>query len=114
MPGPTSVIGVDLVGHLSRAALEVALASARAQLASIPPDARCDLLVDALRMTDYDQDARTLFVSFNAETRERLRRVAILTDNRLYLMVIAAMSLAARQTMRAFSSRDAALAWFAE
>jgi hypothetical protein len=38
-------------------------------------------------------------------------RVAIVTSNRLYLLVIAAMSLASGQAMKGFTEHAEALAW---
>jgi len=109
-----SVIAIELVGHLSAEALEQRLAVARRQLESSRAALRCNLLVDALNMTDYDNAARDAFVRFGAEQRKRVRRIAIVTGNRLWMMVIAAMALASGQIMRGFTTREAANAWLHE
>jgi hypothetical protein len=72
------------------------------------------MLVNALALTDYDSAARRRFVEFNSSRRDRVERVAILTDNRLWVMVIAAMSLASGQKMKAFPTRETALDWLYE
>ena len=111
MPARGPVIAIELVGHLSADALESRLAPVRKQLAEADPDQRACLLVDAQRMTDYDHAARELFVRFGADHRKRVQRVAIVTDNKLWLMVIAAMSLASGQSMRGFATRELASDW---
>jgi ABC-type transporter Mla MlaB component len=113
MPAREPVIAIELVGHLSADALERQLAEVRKQLTAAAADARPALLVDASRMTDYDHAARELFVRFGAEQRKRVRSVAIVTENKLWLMVITAMSLASGQSMRGFGTREQASAWLA-
>jgi hypothetical protein len=102
-------VGVDLVGHLTRDALAAALDRATSSIAqSSQPVA---LLVDCRQMTGYDVDARALFVSWNSSHRSRIRRVAILTANPVWHMLIAAMAVASGQKMKAFAGPDAAGAW---
>ena len=88
---PTSIVVVPLVNHLTAAALRVALSPATQLLRA---GSRLLLLVDCVGMTGYDAEARAQFVSWNAAHRHRIDRVAIVTDNALWHMVIAAMSLA--------------------
>lgn len=111
MPARDAVIAIELVGYLSAESLESRLAPVREQLADVAIAQRACLLVDAQRMTDYDPAASALFVRFGADQRKRLRRVAIVTNNKLWLMVIAAMSLASGQSMRGFATRELASAW---
>jgi len=106
-----SIVAVELVDHLTVPALRVALGPATQLLRAGP---RLLLLVDCLAMTGYDADARAQFVSWNAAHRPRIERVAIVTDNRLWHMVISAMGLAARQEMRPFTSTGRARVWLEE
>ena len=94
---------VRLRGHLTEIALEEALAT-------VPPEATA-LLVDALGMTGYDGKARDTFVAWNARVRDRIGRVAIVTDKPLWRMVITAMGVASRQRMKAFEGEAPARAW---
>lgn len=69
------------------------------------------LLVDCSRMTGYDADARALFVAWNGDHKQHIERVAIITENGLWHVVVSAMSLASGRKMKAFSARDDAVAW---
>lgn len=104
----TPVLMLKLGGFLTRAQLDAELAPVAGQLAAM---GSASLIVDAREMTDYDAGARERFVAWNSDHRRRIRRVAIVTDKTLWHMVITAMALASRQTMRAFSSLEAARAW---
>ena len=105
------VISLVLSGHLTLDSLNASLAPILPRIQETPEGTWVDLLVDALGMDGYDNDARARFVAFNAETRSRVRRVAILTQNVLWSMVISAMSLASRQKMQAFPNEVEALQW---
>ena len=61
-------------------------------------------------MTGYEPGARGVFVEWNRANRGRVRRVAILTDNLLWRMVISVMSLAATVDMKPFGDRSEATA----
>ena len=95
---------IVLTGHLTVEALARALATVDARESSV-------LLVDAAGMTGYDNAARDRFVAWNAEARDRIKAVAIVTDRALWRVVITAMSLASRQRMQAFATRPEAEAW---
>lgn len=69
------------------------------------------LVVDSLAMTGYDPEARDLFVRWHAEHRAHMRGVGVVTDRMLWRMVVGAMALASRQTMRTFSGVQEALEW---
>ncbi len=97
---------VVLSGHLTRDQLADALARV-----SLRAPARVGLLVDCRTMTGYDAEARELFVEWNRTNRESVAGIAIVTDNRLWSMVIGAMSLASGQRMRAWSTVEDARAW---
>ena len=94
---------VQLRGHLTALALESALSAVDASAQA--------LLVDALEMTDYDAEARSAFVAWNERVRDRIQRVAIVTDKPIWRMVISAMGVASRQKMRAFGSTREAREW---
>ncbi len=112
---PTSIssslprLRVTLTGHLTRRALEQALQGATERLGEGSHPVA--LIVDCRTMTDYDADARALFVSWNARFRPRINRVAVITEKILWHMVVAAMAVASGQTMKAFDSVDAAETW---
>ena len=94
-----------LVAHLTRESLDEALAG----LGDVSVGE--DLIVDAAEMTGYDGLARARFVEWNAANRKAIRRLAIVTNNPLWGMVIRAMSLASGREMRPFATRDEAAAW---
>jgi hypothetical protein len=104
---PSPITEVKLTGHLTRAALEAALAGATAQVKA----ERYGLVINALEMDSYDLDARHAFVEWNRRERARVRGVAILTTKTLWHMVIAGMALASGQHMRPFNTVEPAHAW---
>ena len=102
-----SVQSVVLEGHLTRAVLDEQLSAISLQLG--PKDNR--LLVDARSMTDYDIDARAYFVEWNRRHRSLVSRVAVVTRNRLWHMVIRAMALASDQHLKPFFDPATATGW---
>lgn len=104
----THLVEVNLSEHLTAAALRDALEKSGAQL---PRDGQIALLVDCSRMTGYDADARALFVAWNRDHKKRIDRVAIITDNGLWHVVVSAMALASGRKMKAFQSRAEAVSW---
>lgn len=90
------------VGHLSQESLAAALAPCPVDVARV--------LFDCTNMTGYDLATRHSFVEWN-RARPKLERVAIITDNALWHMVVGAMSLASGRTMRCFASLEAGQAW---
>jgi hypothetical protein len=107
--GAPLVLEIQLTNHLSAAALQTALdpLSQRLRIDAQP----FRLVVDCLAMTGYDGDARSLFVEWNEAHRRRIERVAVVTGNKLWQMVVSAMALASRQEMKAFDSVTAARTW---
>jgi hypothetical protein len=103
------LIELTLTGHLTVAALDAAFAPIDVRLRGTGE--RFGLVVDARKMTGYDEAARSRFVEWNLHNRHRMRRVAILTDKLAWKMVIATMALASRQQMKAFSSLGEAFTW---
>lgn len=98
---------VTLRGHLTVGLLERELTPLEPVLRS----ERRALIVDALAMTGYDDAARSLFVDWNRRHKDRILRVAIVTDSLMWRMVIGAMSLASQQAMQSFPSLAEARAW---
>ncbi len=104
--GETSGVStVRLVGHLTADALQRALMAQRSSTTPGP------LLVDCREMTGYDLEARHVFVEWNKRNAALVTRVAIVTTNTVWLMVISAMSLASGRAMKAFDTVEGALAW---
>ena len=97
-----------LDGHLTRVQLESVLDKIADDLAAQGP---APVLLDCSRMEGYDLDARHAFVDWNKRSRDQVPRVAIVTANRLYHVVIATMSLAAGQQMKGFAEHTEAVAW---
>lgn len=112
LPTDRAPLRGELRGHLSRAQLEEVLGAIATELSG--RELPTPVLLDCLAMEGYDLDARHAFVDWNSQWRSRVSRVAIVTHNRLYHVVIATMSLAARQAMKGFSTTDEALDWLAE
>lgn len=97
--------------HATKDSLEKALKPISYALDHLPLGFKGCLLVDASMMTGYDVEARAYFVEWNSKYRVRLHAVAIVTEKTLWHMVIAAIGVAARQTMKAFYSLDEAQKW---
>lgn len=97
-----------LEGHLTREQLERVLAGVGEQLAKV---GHAPVLLDCSAMDGYDLDARHAFVDWNQRWRSEVLRVAIVTTNRLYHVVIATMSLASGQAMKGFAEYDEAVSW---
>jgi len=97
---------VKLEGILSAAGLAQALGAV---------DLSSDrMLVDVLEMTDYQPEARELFVDWHKRHRGELSKVAIVTSNGFWRVVVSAMALASGQHMKAFDARPEAEAWLNE
>jgi len=105
------LLELHLPAHLTLVALNERLIELDAELARRPSQAAIGLLIDAREMSGYDADARARFVEWNGQVRGRIQRVAIITERHLWHMVVAAMSIASRQTMRAFDKAVEARRW---
>jgi hypothetical protein len=106
---PFPAIQVTLEGHLTEAALAVALDRADIELrAAKVPTA---LVVNCLNMAGYDSAARSLFVSWNSRHKRKFFCVAVITTNKLWHMVVSSMSLASSQKMKAFNALGEAGPW---
>lgn len=110
-PGSHGTLEMTLSGHLTEKDLEAALAPLTSRLRGTMTSYR--LRLDCRRMIGYEAPARALFVEWNRTYRRRIDRVAIVTSNTLWHMVIRAMSLASNQEMRPFDEPAAAAEWLA-
>ena len=100
---------ITFEGHLTKAQVHEAFAQIETDLegSTSPPG----LIVDCSRMTGYDSDARSAFIEMNKKWRKKVRRVAIVTDNILWHMVIKMMSKVSSQEMREFTNVNEAQDW---
>jgi hypothetical protein len=103
------ILRVTLVGHLTLQGFARAVEHASYILGHPgPPTA---VIFDCLTMTGYDRATREAFVSWHREHRKRIERAAVVTTNKLWYLVISAMSLAARMPIRPFSTVMEADVW---
>jgi hypothetical protein len=109
--GRVHVVELQLVGHLTGASLGRELGALSARLDA---ELRYGLLVECSAMTDYELDARGVFTAWLATHRALLMRIAVVTDKRLWHLVVSAMALASRTPMRAFSDHREALRYLAD
>lgn len=105
---PREPIVVKLVEHLDRAQLTARLAEAGKAVEAQNQGGR--LLVDCMEMTGYDLAARTEFVAWNAKYKARITHVAIATSKPLWRMVVGAMALASGANLKAYPTREEAMA----
>ncbi len=103
---------IQLDGHLSEGVLRSALAGASAAL--VQASSQANLLVDCREMTGYDSAARQLFVEWNSRYKSKVKCVAVVTEKKLWHVVVSAMALASGQRMKAFDSRVEAVLWLEE
>ena len=102
-------VEVVLRGHLTAATLTEALHPVGEKLRGQPGSA-C-LLFDCRTMTGYDREARQMFVDWHRGSAAHVLRIAIVTDNPLWPLVVSTMALATGKQMKAFSIKQAALNW---
>jgi hypothetical protein len=95
-------------GFLSEEVLQRLLAPIDAALKSNPSDP-CTLLIDILGMQGYSPEARAAYVGWHRRSPSNLCGVAVVTTNRLWQMVIAAIGITV--PLRAFDGRERAEQW---
>lgn len=95
-------------GFLSEEVLTRLLAPVEAHLSRNPAES-CALLIDILGMQGYSPEARSGYVNWHRRSPDNLCAVAVVTTNKLWTMVIAAIGITV--PLRAFDSRDKAEAW---
>lgn len=100
---------ITLQGHLTNRQLRQAFDTLEVEFGrSTAPH---NLIVDCSGMTGYDMAARSTFVEWNKRWRGEISRVAIITDNQLWHMVISVMAKATRQPMKPFVNLENAQEW---
>jgi hypothetical protein len=62
-------------------------------------------------MTGYDADARQRFVDWNRDCLLHVPRVAVVTTNPFWHLVVSAMGLAAGKQIKPFSDKMTAIDW---
>ena len=62
-------------------------------------------------MTGYDREAREEFVAWHRQSASHVVRVAVVTENMLWHLVVSAMALASGKAMKPFDSMAAAQNW---
>ncbi len=95
-------------GFLSEEVLSRLLAPIDTQLARNVKEP-CTLLIDILGMQGYSPEARSAYVAWHRRSPANLIAVAVVTSNKLWTMVIAAIGITV--PLRAFDSRDKAETW---
>jgi hypothetical protein len=107
-----SQIQLLLRGHLSESALVAELDRADHELLGVTN--RPVLVVNCLTMTGYDSAARSMFVSWNSRQKRKFLCVVVITENKLWHMVVSSMALASGQKMKAFNTLALAAPWISE
>jgi hypothetical protein len=95
---------LDFSGHLTVAKLE-------SELDRIDGHGEIGLLVDCSNMTGYDADARRGFMEWHRSAAAQVQRSAVVTDRRMWQMIVAAMAGASRIPLKAFSTHAEAREW---
>ena len=111
-PLASSQLEVNLEGHLTVATLARALQPLNDALTSLPKNVK--VVFDCRNMTGYDREARHRFVEWHRTHLPSTARIAIITNNVLWHLVISTMALAAARTMRPFSDKPAAYRWLSD
>jgi SpoIIAA-like len=111
-PSPVPSLGfldVSLRGHLTQERLQGALLEADRALDASSSSVR--LIVDCREMSGYDTEARDFFVAWNTRMRARIAKLAVVTERKMWHLVVSGMALASGQRMKAFDDRASALIW---
>ena len=106
------LLQISLRGHLTRNQLEQAFDSIEADLES--STSPLNLIVDCSSMTGYDMAARSTFIEWNKKWRRSINKVAIVTENTLFHMVIRIMAKVTSQQMKYFTDLGSAVEWAQE
>lgn len=103
---------ITFEGHLTKAQVQQEFNKIEAELEKTEEPQ--SLVVDCSKMTGYESAARTAFVDWNKRWRSKLGRVAIVTDNVLWHMVIKMMAKVSSQDMKEFVDINQAIKWAQE
>ena len=104
------VLTAKIVGHLDKQVLSAALGPLDDKLATMGSEGAA-VVFDISAMTSYDGEARTAYIQWQTLQRERLARIAVVTQRTLWHMVIAAIGLASKVSVKTFSTEAEARRW---
>jgi hypothetical protein len=108
-------VEVALRGHLTELELAQSLQGIDARLREGRARGNgIGAIFDCSAMTGYDPEARAHFMEWHSRHRRWVAKVAVVTTRPLWHGIVLAMGLASRVSMRAFDTRDEALAWMEE
>lgn len=105
---PTRVVSVRLLGVIGEQGVHESVQRAEETLDRL---GRARLLIDSRRVERYEGEARDRIVRWARSQRDRVDRVAIVTDNVLWQMVLRTSSLSSSQAMRGFTDIEDAFDW---
>jgi hypothetical protein len=71
------------------------------------------LLFDVLKMTGYDPPIRNLYIDWHTRHKQRVARVAVVTDHALWRVVVSTVGLAVRASVKTFTDPASAREWCA-
>ncbi len=106
--GTSRVVSVRLKETVTSSDIYAAVERAEGTLDRL---GRARLMIDCRRVDEYEGDARDRIIKWARTQRDRVDRVAVVTDNVLWQMVLRTSSLASRQSMRGFTDIEDAFDW---
>lgn len=106
--GSTRVVSVRLKGMVGEHGVHQSVQRAEETLDRL---GRARLMIDCRRVEGYEGTARDRIVRWARSQRDRVDRVAVVTDNVLWQMVLRTSSLASAQAMRGFTDIEDAFDW---
>ena len=104
-----NVLPIVLKGHLTGPALERALETVTWSLEGKSDD--CALVFDCLEMTGYDTEIRDIYITWHRRFKDRIKRVAVVTDRQLWRVVVSTVGLAVRGQVKTFNTLSPARSW---
>lgn len=102
------VLTVTVEGYLSEEQLVKLLAPVDAELERFPTEPY-GVVVDILKMSGYSPEARSAYIAWHQRLQQNIKGVAVVTNNMLWRMVIAAIGLSV--PLRAFDANPDAVRW---
>lgn len=105
-------VTITYKGQLSVTAVEQSMRVLDDALRNAPEGV--NLVVNCLAMEGYDAEARRAFQQSVGGRLGSLRHVAVITDRKLWPMIVATMSAMTRVPMRSFGDVQEAEVWFSQ
>jgi hypothetical protein len=105
------VFKIEIVGHLTVPILDDELQLVAAGLGGSADSVA--LLFDVLKMTSYDPPIRNLYIDWHTRNKQRVAKVAVVTDHALWRMVVSTVGMAVRAQVKTFADPFAARDWCA-